>query len=143
MSSCRQPGRPRPVRRLECLPGGWNEQRPCPFIECRYHLAHPDIRRRRLRRNGTLQPPRAWNDGLPTCALDLVEDGTRYERDQVAELLGVSVEGVRWIEVNAGKFLRFAHAEQIHEAMNQSPNEVDLPRQDAIQEVYQQDAKRR
>ncbi len=28
----------RPTKRSECLSGGWNEQRPCPFASCKYSL---------------------------------------------------------------------------------------------------------
>lgn len=28
----------RPRRRAECEPGGWNAQRPCPFVGCKHHL---------------------------------------------------------------------------------------------------------
>src|SRR5262245_4590856 len=51
----------RPRVRADCLPGGVNEERPCPWASCRYHLVH-------LRRDG-LEPDTM--DPSRSCVLDV------------------------------------------------------------------------
>ncbi len=68
-----------PQTRAECLPGGENEHRPCPYVTCRHHLAL-DVKHYAT---GTIAIDRVAPgfDGIgdvpedkPTCALDLAED---------------------------------------------------------------------
>ncbi len=114
----------RPRVRGDCLPGGCNEQRPCPWVGCRYHLAL-DVnadgalvanqlgrgrRRGRMHELTVLGPrkPRAVADrfgdrvveameGKDTCALDVAEQRPRLARE-VAELLSVKRDRIRQIE---------------------------------------------
>ncbi len=72
-----------PVLRSECLPGGANAQRPCPYVSCRHHLAivrinvpnsatrDDDLIRLRDEAAGGDE---AWQVG-PTCSLDVAEQG--------------------------------------------------------------------
>ncbi len=78
---------PRPRVRADCeaLP------RPCPFPDCRYHLA-PESR------------------GAPfvySCALDAADDGP-HTLEEVATILGLSWDEVRDLEVAALQKLRAA-----------------------------------
>jgi hypothetical protein len=64
----------RPRVRGDCEEG----PRPCPWVQCRYHLEHEK-----------------W-----TCALDVADDGPRTQVE-VATLLGVSQERVLFLEHRA------------------------------------------
>ncbi len=93
-----EPDRPR--TRRDCLDGGVNSARPCPWVRCRSHLAidvHPQ--------SGSIKPNHPLDDfdAMPaTCALDVVAahpDGVTLET--VAGLLNVTRERVRQIEERA------------------------------------------
>lgn len=92
----------RPQRRADCLPGGCNEQRPCPWVSCHHHLAID------VNEEGSIKlnfPSVVAIDGKEflttdivdwdamehTCSLDAAEDGGWFHR-QVADALNV-VEG--------------------------------------------------
>ena len=62
----------RPRRRGDCLPGGWNAARPCPFASCRYHLALDVSEAGSITIN---QPGREIEDLPATCALDVADAG--------------------------------------------------------------------
>jgi DNA-directed RNA polymerase specialized sigma subunit len=64
----------RPRVRGDCEDG----PRPCPWVQCRYHLEHPK-----------------WS-----CALDVADEGP-HTQEQVATLLGVSQERVLFLEHRA------------------------------------------
>ena len=79
----------RPRTRGDCLAGGWNEQRPCTFAACRYNLLADRNRDTFL------------DDDLPTCALDIADDGD-HTLDEVATLIGnVTRERIRQVETKA------------------------------------------
>lgn len=91
-------------RRLEDCPGD-DEQ--CPFVACRYHL-WTDIESRNVRygkKGGQreyrrdLVPTDAWGSWA-TCALRAARQGPRT-LDEVGDLLGVTRERVRQIQVAA------------------------------------------
>jgi hypothetical protein len=86
-----------PVLRGDCLPGGAQYQRPCPFTRCRYHLAEE-------RGASGGRPPTVVRDTSQTCALDVADDG-RTDFVTIGRLLGVSRERVRQIETKALKKL--------------------------------------
>lgn len=65
----------RPQRRADCLPGGPNAARPCPFVTCTSHAVH-----------GLMTPSayglldaneviaRAFDPGRPSCVEDIIDD---------------------------------------------------------------------
>ena len=81
---------PRPETRGECEGG----ERPCPFVSCRYHLAID------VTHSGSVRVLPDWDDGRDTCALD-VADSKEMTLDKIGELLGVTRERIRQMEVKA------------------------------------------
>jgi len=82
----------RPKTRLDCLPGGPNEQRPCPWLSCKYHLGLE------VSEAGTLYVNPEWDDGRPTCSLDLVARNGKHTLEEVAMVFDLTRERVRQIE---------------------------------------------
>lgn len=85
----------RPQTREDCLPGGCNEQRPCPWASCRHHLAF-DINHR----TGSIKtnfPDTEIADMRETCELD-VADRMGLTLEEVAELLNLTRERIRQLE---------------------------------------------
>lgn len=88
----------RPRTRGDCLPGGCNEERPCPFVGCKHHLyldANPS--------NGSIKFnfPKLEPDQIPeTCALDVAGRG-RHTLKEVGEILNLTRAGVQVIEERA------------------------------------------
>lgn len=93
----------RPVTRADCLPGGCNEQRPCPWVSCVWHLAldvNPDT--------GSIKhnfPDREVWEMPETCTLD-VADREGQTLESVGETIGLTRERVRQIETRATDTLR-------------------------------------
>jgi len=97
----------RPVTRADCLPGGVNEARPCPFVGCKHHV-YLDVRER----NGSVGFPHGdrevW-EIAETCALDMADRDTEMGVDREAEhalqaigkALGLTRERVRQIILRA------------------------------------------
>ncbi len=82
-----EPGTPRPRLRAECA----SLPRPCPFPDCRHHLAAD-----------SQGPPFVYS-----CALDAADDGA-HTIDEVAEILGATREEIRDVEIAALRKLRTA-----------------------------------
>lgn len=83
----------RPSTRAECLPGGSNAARPCPYVSCRYHLFLD------VRRTGTLKlnfRRRSIDQLAETCALDVADRGA-HSLEQLGQLMGITRERVRQI----------------------------------------------
>lgn len=109
---------PRPITRKDCLPGGCNEQRPCPFVTCKHHLfldVNPETGSIKFN-FPDLEP---W-ELAETCTLDLADrprghDRTDVEADstleQVGEAMNITRERVRQIERNALLKLKAAGGE--------------------------------
>lgn len=87
----------RPKTRRDCLPGGINEERPCPWYGCRAHLGleiNEDT--------GTLKT-RNVDDMVHTCDLDVAEiggepgsgKGTGITLDEVGEIMDLTREAMR------------------------------------------------
>jgi hypothetical protein len=85
----------RPRTRADCLPGGPNAQRPCPYVSCHHHL-YLDVAKRgqAIKYNfPDLEP----DEMKQSCSLD-VADGGRASLQAVAELMNVVRERVRQLE---------------------------------------------
>jgi hypothetical protein len=90
----------RPRTRADCLPGGINGERPCPFVSCAAHLAL-DVQAHGTYASLKLNFPdvEIW-DMAETCMFDVADRGGA-SLDEVAALMNVSEERVRQIEVHA------------------------------------------
>jgi hypothetical protein len=98
----------RPRTRGDCLPGGINAARPCPWVSCKYHLA-TDVNSW----TGAVQINTDPTEMEHSCSLDVAEHGldrsgrtldgyqTETGLTAIADLLGVSRERVRQIEAKA------------------------------------------
>lgn len=83
----------RPISRGECVDG----PRPCPYVDCRYHLMIDVTSRGSL----TVNFPGLDVDEVPeTCALDVADRGGAT-LDDVGDYLNMTRERVRQIEVAA------------------------------------------
>lgn len=101
-----------PRTRGDCLDGGSNAERPCPWVRCKYHLAI-DVERAtgRVTEHGEVAE-------MPhTCALDIAAHPLEFENpragraasvidsastlEAIGDVLGVTRERVRQIEVKA------------------------------------------
>lgn len=97
----------RPESRADCLPGGSNEARPCPFVSCRWHL-YLDVNDRTgaIKLNHPDKEP--WE--IPrTCALDVAEEASQQgggSLEELSVLVGMARENVRKIEVEGLHRLR-------------------------------------
>lgn len=88
---------PRPTTRAECLPGGRNAIRPCPYVSCRYHLLLD------VRRSGSLRfnfRTREVGKLSETCALDVADRGG-HSLEDVGKFMGVTRERVRQLVTDA------------------------------------------
>jgi hypothetical protein len=87
----------RPLVRGDCLPGGVNEARPCPFVSCRYHLLLSVNEE-----TGTITFAHSLDSGVETlrrtCALDVADEGGVI-LDEIGRLMNLTRERVRQIEV--------------------------------------------
>ena len=87
---------PRPTTRSQCLAGGRNEARPCPYVSCSAHLAlevHP--------RFGSIKTNFADLETMrDTCALDVADRG-ETTLEEVGSLMNLTRERVRVIEAEA------------------------------------------
>jgi hypothetical protein len=72
---------PAPRTRRDCLPGGVNEARPCPWTGCRHNIVEAG-------------PTQA------TCSLDIADEGG-ITLEEVGVLMGVTRERIRQIEATA------------------------------------------
>lgn len=85
----------RPKKRADCLPGGSNEQRPCPWVSCRHHLAID------VRSDGHVYERDGWDEAEFTCTIDAAEETVGMEREQIAKLMGISERREFQIEAQA------------------------------------------
>jgi len=84
----------RPTTRGDCLPGGLNCARPCPFVGCRFHL-YLDVRPNgNIRLNFPSLDPEQLAD---SCALDVADEGGATLL-RVGDSIGVTREMIRQME---------------------------------------------
>ena len=74
---------------------GKNSARPCPWVSCRQHLAI------NVNTSGSLQVIQDWDDGRPTCALDIVDANGPAILDKTGRFFGLTRERLRQIEAKA------------------------------------------
>ena len=79
-----------PRTRLDCLPHGPNEARPCPWTACRHHI-------QATAQEGQSQ---TWS-----CVLDAVDARGAMGQLEVGDILGMSRQHVEYIERSALKKL--------------------------------------
>jgi hypothetical protein len=82
----------RPRVRADCVAGGINEQRPCPWYGCKYHLGL-DVNPT----SGSMQV-RDIDKMVHTCALDVAEVGG-VTLEEIAEITNLTRERIRQVEV--------------------------------------------
>jgi hypothetical protein len=88
----------RPRTRDDCLPGGCNEQRPCPWVSCGYHLyLDTNDRTRSIKLNF---PDREVGELAETCSLDVADRGGQT-LEETAEHTNITRERSRQIEQRA------------------------------------------
>ena len=87
----------RPITRGDCLNGGSNAQRPCPFVSCRWHLAIDISYKGALKINF---PDREVDELAETCALDVADRGGEL-LEVVATYMNLTRERVRQVKDRA------------------------------------------
>lgn len=86
----------RPKTRGDCLPGGCNQQRPCPWVACKFHLyldVNPDT--------GTIKlnfPDLEPHEMKTSCSLDKVDRGA-MTLDEIGDTMNITRERIRQLEV--------------------------------------------
>lgn len=88
----------RPRTRADCLPGGCNEQRPCPWVSCKRHL-YLDVNER----TGSIKlnfPHLEVGEMTETCSLDVADRGGQT-LEETADHLAITRERSRQIEQRA------------------------------------------
>jgi hypothetical protein len=92
----------RPTTRGDCLSGGVNGMRPCPWVSCRHHLAIGVDEH-----NGNIKlvfPSLDVSDMRTSCVLDVADDGGTT-LDGVGVLMNLTRERIRQIETQASQVL--------------------------------------
>jgi len=87
----------RPTTRADCLSGGINEARPCPYVSCRYHLYLDLSEAGTLRINFPTVEPEDMGQLAETCALDVAARGG-VTLEEVGQLMNVTRERIRQLE---------------------------------------------
>ena len=97
----------RPTTRGDCLAGGMNEARPCPWVSCRHHLyldiARPNARRQR---GVHINHPGEPETMTESCSLDVADRG-EITLIEVGEIFGgLTRQRIEQIEKSAAMNLR-------------------------------------
>ena len=89
-----------PRVRADCLPGGCNAARPCPWTCCRHNIA--------------AEP--GWSGG-DSCVLDVTDrNPAGVTLEQVGDLLGLTRERIRQLEVRVlGRIARARAAKELRD----------------------------
>lgn len=94
----------RPQTRGDCLPGGCNEARPCPWVSCAYHLAF-DVSEATGRLIDNRAGQHIW-EMAHTCALDVADDGEIASNAELAAVINLTPRMVDKIVEQARRKLR-------------------------------------
>ncbi len=93
-----------PKRREDCLAGGTNEMRPCPWVRCKHHLyldVNPETGSFKLN-----FPDLEVSELKQSCSLDVADrGGTTLE--EVGEIMNLTRERIRQVEVRGLFKLRY------------------------------------
>lgn len=90
----------RPRTRGDCLSGGCNAERPCPFVSCKYHLGIDVTEKGKVSVPIGMEP---WEVPF-TCALDIADMGGLDSYDAAGDIMLLTRERVRQIaDVAYGK----------------------------------------
>jgi len=126
----------RPQTRGDCLPGGINAARPCPWVSCRYHLA---LHISPTSGEVTLSLPAVAEGDLgglsQTCALDVADEGPQILEVVAGYIQGLTRERIRQIEVKALRRFRRAIP---HQAPDLTPDHLPIPAQKGTTERARQ-----
>lgn len=87
--------RRRPVDRAECLPGGRNAQRPCPYVSCKHHLAL-DVSPTSGAIKHNFPDLEVW-EMAETCSLDVADRGG-VVLEELGALMNLTRERIRQLE---------------------------------------------
>lgn len=88
---------PRPKTRGDCVDGGINAQRPCPFASCQWHLAV------NVNPSGSFSETfegAEFTEMPHTCALDVADEGGAT-LEAIGNVLNVTREAIRLVESKA------------------------------------------
>ena len=100
----------RPKTRADCLAGGFNAERPCPYVGCVYHIS--DLIAGFARMFSPVMPEKRFHQlgdefvsklkALPTtCILDEIDKKPEMTLIDIANLINATRERVRQIDVIA------------------------------------------
>lgn len=97
----------RPRTRADCLPGGFNSARPCPFYGCRHHNGLD------INEDTGSMTARDIDELVHSCSLDVAEvggepgsgRGSGIALEELGEIMGVTKERARQVEWQASKHL--------------------------------------
>lgn len=88
----------RPQTRRDCLPGGCNEARPCPWVSCVWHLALDiNLDTGSIKHNF---PDREVWEMPETCALDIADRGG-ITLEEVGAVVNLTRERIRQLETHS------------------------------------------
>jgi hypothetical protein len=93
-----EPEAVRPKTRADCLAGGMNEMRPCPFVACKHHL-YLDVDANTGAMHINFPNKESW-ELEESCSLDIADSGD-VSLERVGELIGKTRERARQIEGGA------------------------------------------
>lgn len=96
----------RPVTRADCLAGGVNEMRPCPYVSCAHHL-YIDVNKQTGAIKLNFPNFEPW-DLKETCELDVADRGG-VTLEEVGAIMNLTRERIRQVEVKGLLKAGFEH----------------------------------
>jgi hypothetical protein len=107
----------RPRKRADCMPGGANAQRPCPWVGCKFHLAVDvnDVGSVKLN-----FPHLELSELRDTCALDVADRGAATI-EAIGERMNLGVDRIRQIEQ---RLVRARLLRRIPRSLGLTPGEI-------------------